>query len=151
MVRFVVALLAGFAAAGLAGVAFGAVGAGAPLRRAAQRAFMDAASFARPSGVNPPFFLGAAAGAVSFAAGAVPFTLAQRARVEAAIFARASGDKVLRPGLPAGFEEAFAAGAGEAPPRMAANSACSSSIFWEISRARLSCVMDGVLWTWPYV
>lgn len=93
--------LDGFAAGALAGAAFGAVGAGAPFRRAAQRAFMDAANLARPSGVSPPFFMGAAA---AFAAGAgeVPFIFAQRARAAAAIFARASGDILPRPCLVAG-------------------------------------------------
>ena len=132
-----------FAADVLAGADFDAVGAGAPFRRAAQRAFMDAANLARPSGVSPPFFLGAAA---AFAAGAgeVPFTFAQRARAAAAIFSRASGDILPRPFPVVGWAAALVAATGEAPPNTAANSACSFSICCEISRARLSWSMDGV-------
>ncbi|MEO7318557.1 MAG: hypothetical protein ABIZ56_06185 [Chthoniobacteraceae bacterium] len=131
MVRFAPALPAGFDGA------LGLVGAGPPALRAAQRAFMDAASFARPSGVKPPFFFGAAA---AFAAGEgeVPFIFAQRAREAAAIFARPSGDMVPRRRSPAGLGDAFAAGAWELPPMIEANSAWSFSICSEISRARLS-------------
>lgn len=136
-------------AADLAGLAFaaalGAVGAGAPFRRAAQRAFMEAASLARPSGVSPPFFLGAAAGfAAAAGAGEVPFTLAQRARAAEAIFSRASGESGPRRPLAAGFWDAFAAGAGEAPPKIAASWDWSFSICSEISRACFSCWMDGL-------
>lgn len=104
---------------------------------------MDAASLARPSGVRPPFFFGAAAG---FAAGAgdVPLILAQRAREAAAIFARPSGEMVPRLRFSAGLGDAFAAGDWEVPRMMEANSACSFSICSEISRARFSWWMDGV-------
>ena len=118
--------------------------AGAPFRRAAHRAFMDAASFARPSGVKPPFLL---AGADGFAAGVVdvPLILAQRARAAAAIFLRASGDIVRRPAFAVDLGTAVAAEALAVPPRMEANSACSVSICSEMARARFSCSMDGVL------
>ena len=137
MVLFTLGLTAGFGE-------LTAVGAGAPFRRAAHRAFMDAASFARPSGVKPLFFL---AGADGFAAGAgdVPLILAHRARAAAAIFFRASGDIVRRPAFAVDLATAVTAEALAVPPRMEANSACSVSICSEMARARFSCSMDGVL------
>ena len=85
---------------------FRAVGAGAPFFRAAHRAFIEAASFARPSGVSPVFFLGAAPAPEldpAVLAGAFedefapPLDLAHRARWAAAIRSRASGDMVRLP------------------------------------------------------
>src|SRR4030095_10920285 len=124
-----------------------AFGAGAPLRRAAQRAFIKAASRARPAAVNPPFFL-------DFA-GLAPFppspfslrTLAQRAFCAAMMRARPSGEMVPRllpfrgaaGAPPAGFA---ARDAGAAVPRIAAISASRRSIFWARERARWSWVTE---------
>lgn len=147
------ALAAGFAAVFLeAGAPFleaDAVGAGAPFFRAAQRAFIDAASFARPSGVSPPFFLLAVAAAgLAFGADVVPFTFAHRARAAAAIFSRASADIGRRPFLAAaGFAAGLGVGADVeyAPLKMETNSDWSLSICSEISRARFSWAMEGLL------
>ena len=143
------ALLTFFAGALAADLA----GAPAPFLFAAQRAFIIAASLARPSGDIPPFFFAtgaglSAAGAAFSVAPAVPLTLAQRARVEAAILARASADMTRLPAFGAGLElvEVVVLGeAAEEPPKMEASSAFSFSIFSAISTARLSCPTDGVL------
>ena len=138
---------AGALAADLAGLA----GALTPFLLAAQRAFIIAASFARPSAEMPPFFFAtgadlAAAGAAFSVGFAVPLTLAQRARVEAAILARASADMVRLPVFGDGFEVVVVFGeAADALPKMEASSAFSFSIFSAISTARLSCPTDGVL------
>lgn len=108
-----------------------AFGAGAPFFRAAQRAFMAAASLALPSGVNPPFlpldFFGAEA-AVTLA---VPFCLAQRARVAAAIFARLAADIFRRPF--AGFTAWSSS-----PPKRPPNRLCSASICLRMESASSS-------------
>ena len=142
----VIAFLAFFAPADAAGFA----GALEPFLLAAQRAFIIAASLARPSSVSPPFFFAAAAGlagddAAFGEAGAVPLILAQRARVDAAIFARASGDRVRRPPFFDGFGLCTLETAAGEPPKRDASSACRISIFSAISTARFSCPMDGVL------
>ena len=140
------ALLTFFAGALAADLA----GTPAPFLFAAQRAFIIAASLARPSGDIPPFFFAAGAGLAAAGAAfsvvpAVPLTLAQRARVEAAILARASADMVRLPVFGDGFEVVVFGEAADALPKMEASSAFSFSIFSAISTARLSCPTDGVL------
>ncbi len=116
---------------------------------AAQRAFIMAASLARPSSVSPPFFFAGAAFGVEGAdlgdGAAVPLTLAQRARVDAAILARASGDRVRRPAFCAGFAVCTLGEATAELPKRDESSACRVSILSAISMARLSCPTDGVL------
>ena len=73
----------------------GAFNAGAPFLRAAQRAFIAAANFARPSGVSP-CLLGVAAFTTVFGATAgFPFDFAHLARCPAAMRSRAAAD-ILR-------------------------------------------------------
>ena len=123
-----------------------AFGAGAPLRRAAQRAFIKAANRARPSAVNPPFFFDFA----GFPFPAAPFslrTLAQRAFCAAMMRARPSGEMVPRL-LPfrgaAGAPPArfTAPEDGAAVPRIAAISASRRSICWARERARWSRITE---------
>ena len=74
--------------------------AGAFFFRSAHRALMEAASFARPSRVKPPFFFGAVFVAVlALAAGAFCLNFAQRAVAAAAIRARPAADMLRFPGL----------------------------------------------------
>jgi len=125
----------------------GEFNAGAPFLRAAQRAFMDAANLARPSAVNPLFFLGAlaafGAGLDSTAAGSltvaldVPLLLAHRFVAAAEIFARASGDIVRFPVLfPDG---AFALESSVlSPPSSPLNLDCSAAICLRMFRASSS-------------
>lgn len=92
----------------------------APFFLAAQRAFMDAANFARPSGVSPPFFLGAVF-VEALTVDASPRNFAQRAFAAPAIRARPSGVILrlpgFRPGLPFGL--GLATEPDRAPPRIA--------------------------------
>lgn len=114
-----------------------AVGAGAPDLRASQRAFIAAASRARPAGVSP---LLALAGALETAPPA--FLFAQRAFCAAAILARASSEiKRLPPRLPLegaddGPDDAVLTSA--ELPSTEFNSACSFSICSAMAAACLS-------------
>jgi len=73
----------------------------------AHRAFNAATIFARPSGLNPPFFFaGLAAGPLATAVD-VPFDLAHLARCAAAIRSRASGDMVRLPVFATAVEANF--------------------------------------------
>ena len=97
--------------------------AGVPVFRAAQRAFILAASLALPSGVNPPFFLGAVAGALDGAV-AAPLIFAQRACWEARIRATVAADIVRLPFFAEDLDAALRINvAGEPPPMMPASSA----------------------------
>ncbi len=135
---------------------FGALSAGAPLARAAQRAFMAAANFARPSGLSPPFPFALAAGFAASATGAAapPRALAQRAFCDAAIRARTSAER-LTPRLPPRFAprvrpagaatgDADATGA-ELELKSRPSSARSDSSRSAISIARLRLAMDGMI------
>ena len=128
--------------AGLADFA-GAFKAGVPFLRAAQRAFMDAARRARPSAVNPPFFVstlaafGAAGAGVAAAFPSLIF--AHRSFCAATMRARASGDMVrfFFAGLAAAvvFTGAVAVTC-PAPPRTTFNSASKLAICSVIRMAR---------------
>ena len=107
---------------------------------AACLAFNAATIRARPSGLNPPFFFGALAGAVDD-----PALFAHRAFCEAAMRARTSGDLLPLPPPFAGEDDAVAgADAMDEPPTMLESSASRLWIFSAMVMASLSWVMVGI-------